>query len=379
MDYLLKKPSMLDKFQRRDINENLCLEQLTYLQFNMKYSPTNEEPKQNNLLSLAYHKDEPEWEQDEDMNLIVTHDFCVNEFHYTLPRYIKLFDLRPGEPKYMKRKSRFVVRFHKIDRTKSPHEFHFAQLQLYSAFRNENELMPNDFQGCKLLFDETSQHNGMRKIDNVKSVLMPYLENVETQREKAELLVETDVGDILDSALEQDNDDCLDMEVEDHSDFAFKDPSDIFDGADKQNRYKSILLEDDGSLESMSQKLDKDQRLVFDICIDYATSVKKSRKNSSVPINPPLLVVQGGAGSGKSCVIEAISQHMEKIFRSPGDNPDHPYIIKAAFTGTAAANIKGQTLHHAFSFGFGNEFFSLSDNARDEHQSELKKILKSLS
>ena len=66
---------------------------------------------------------------------------------------------------------------------------------------------------------------------------------------------------------------------------------------------------------------------------------------------------------------------MEKIVRSPGDNPDHPYIIKAAFTGTAAANINGQTLHSTFSFSFGNEFFSLSDKARDEKRNQLENLL----
>ena len=68
------------------------------------------------------------------------------------------------------------------------------------------------------------------------------------------------------------------------------------------------------------------------------------------------MVVQGGAGSGKSTVIDILSQQVERILRFPGDHPDHPYCIKAAFTGTAAANIKGQTLHSAFSFSFGNEF-----------------------
>ena len=86
------------------------------------------------------------------------------------------------------------------------------------------------------------------------------------------------------------------------------------------------------------------------------------------------MIIQGGAGSGKSTVIEALSQQVEKILRSSGDNPDHPYIIKAAFTGTAAANIKGQTLHNAFSFGFGNEFFSLGDKVRDERRCELENL-----
>ena len=87
-----------------------------------------------------------------------------------------------------------------------------------------------------------------------------------------------------------------------------------------------------------------------------------------------MIVIQGGAGTGKSTVIDVLSQHLERIFRRPGDNPDHPYIIKAAFTGTAAANIKGQTLHSAFSFSFGNEFFSLSDKSREERRSQLENL-----
>ena len=65
---------------------------------------------------------------------------------------------------------------------------------------------------------------------------------------------------------------------------------------------------------------------------------------------------------------------MERIFRTPGDNPNHPYIITAAFTGTAAAKIKGQTLHSAFSFNFGNEFLSLGDKSRDEKRKILENI-----
>ena len=86
------------------------------------------------------------------------------------------------------------------------------------------------------------------------------------------------------------------------------------------------------------------------------------------------MVVQGGAGTGKSTVINILSQQMEKILRTSGDNPDNPYIIKTAFTGTAAENIKGQTLHNAFSFSFGNEFFSLGDSARDERRIQLENL-----
>ena len=88
----------------------------------------------------------------------------------------------------------------------------------------------------------------------------------------------------------------------------------------------------------------------------------------------PLLVVQGGAGSGKSTVIDAISQQVEKILRTTGDDPSSPYIIRAAFTDTAAANIRGQTMHNAFSFNFGNEFMSLGDKSRDKRRTLLENL-----
>ena len=31
----------------------------------------------------------------------------------------------------------------------------------------------------------------------------------------------------------------------------------------------------------------------------------------------------------------------QKVWMKAGDNPDCPYVLKAAFTGTAACNIKG--------------------------------------
>ena len=124
----------------------------------------------------------------------------------------------------------------------------------------------------------------------------------------------------------------------------------------------------------MSRNLDDDQRIVLEIGVSFAKNVIKSRKAKKALATQELLVVQGGAGSGKSLVIDILSQQIERILRTPGDNPEHPYCLKTAFTGTAAANIKGQTLHSAFSFGFGNDFFSLSDKKRDERREQLSNL-----
>ena len=69
-----------------------------------------------------------------------------------------------------------------------------------------------------------------------------------------------------------------------------------------------------------------------------------------------------------------MTQWQERILRTAGDDPSHPYILKCAFTGTAASIIEGQTLHHAFSFSFGNEFYSLSDKVRDDRRRLLKNL-----
>ena len=207
------------------------------------------------------------------------------------------------------------------------------------------------------------------KVENVRSVLLKYLQSVEEGAERAEEMIKSNIGDKMDPALEQENEDCEDLGLTDHPDFVFKDPSHLNVTQIEVKRYKAIELCDEQTLDAMSIDLDEDQRIVLEIGVDYAKSIIKAIKSKKVKSTPPLLIVQGGAGTGKSTVINVLSQQMEKILRQPGDNPDHPYIIKATFTGTAAANIKAQTMHKTFSFSFGNEFFSLGDKTRDKRKS----------
>ena len=85
-------------------------------------------------------------------------------------------------------------------------------------------------------------------------------------------------------------------------------------------------------------------------------------------------MVHGGAGSGKSTLINVISQQAHHILRRDGDDPDCPYVLLSAYTGAAAANIEGQTLHTLFSFNFGAGFLSLSDKMRDEKRNLYKNL-----
>lgn len=121
----------------------------------------------------------------------------------------------------------------------------------------------------------------------------------------------------------------------------------------------------------MTLQVDEDQRTVLDVGVHFAKNLVKAKKGITPFPEAPLLIVQGGAGSVKSTVINAMSQHIERILRCSGDDPTCPYIIKAAFTGTATANIMGMTMHSAFSFNFGNEYMSLGATARDQRRAKL--------
>ena len=85
-------------------------------------------------------------------------------------------------------------------------------------------------------------------------------------------------------------------------------------------------------------------------------------------------MVHGGAGAGKSHVINTLAEWIQLILLKPGDNIDCPYVIKTAFTGAAASLIDGMTLHAAFGFEFGNKFYSLSDKIRDKKKNLLKNL-----
>ena len=49
-------------------------------------------------------------------------------------------------------------------------------------------------------------------------------------------------------------------------------------------------------------------------------------------------------------------------------------IARVLFTGTAASNIEGQTLHASFGFPFDNKYYSLSDKVRDQKRAALKNL-----
>ena len=134
----------------------------------------------------------------------------------------------------------------------------------------------------------------------------------------------------------------------------------------REKHFKPI---DIGNLEELRQGtmlLDRYQKYIIEIAVRFARGVVKTLKPKNRRPIPPTVMVHGGAGSGKSTVISTLAKWVHYILQRPGDDPDCPYVVICAFTGAAACNVNGQTLHSLFSFNFGHEFITLSDKARDQ-------------
>ena len=109
--------------------------------------------------------------------------------------------------------------------------------------------------------------------------------------------------------------------------------------------YRKIEIPNDAVLKENTRSLDKYQREVINIGVKYAKGLVKARKEGNTTPPAPLLMVHGGAGAGKSTVINVLAKWTQKILQQEGHDVGCPCVIKTAFTGTASSNISGQTLH----------------------------------
>lgn len=93
--------------------------------------------------------------------------------------------------------------------------------------------------------------------------------------------------------------------------------------------------------------------------------------------DPLRLFLSGGAGVGKSTVTNALYEALIRYLNSiAGTNPDDVKVINTAPTGKAAFNIKGNTLHSAFTIpaNRGFEYCALDSDRLNTIRSRLKKL-----
>ena len=281
-----------------------------------------------------------------------------------------------GENFYMKRRKPQVIRLHKWKMETEPHNYFFAELELYHIFESIEEL--NE---CQKSLDKCLEvyNTNIEKINYVRNKTMPFMQHVEDAMEKAEIVANIDeIENALDAEGAQDDADCGLEEIEEADGFVAHDienlPKDS-PPSNSDNLFKRIEVDDDEILEMKTRSLDNDQLFVVEEIIDYCKKYRRARVDKNDMPTPLFRKIVGSAGTGKSFVINIAAQWCEKLLRSSGDNIDQPYVVRAAFMGGAAANIGGQTLHSAFKLPLT---YSISAMKNQKIRDNLMTLLRNL-
>lgn len=397
-----ERPNMIEKYLRRSSDlKGICL-----AQFAKMYDPTHkdqEDTGDETIKVIGSSKEQMEcYQSDEEMEFYQD-DNSLDIFQYkqmkekhgqdaklhflikpdgslgkVLPKMCKLNDPLPGEPPFMKkRETPKSIRFYKAKNDENSTRYFLHELLLYHSFDDKI------YQGwCRS--DEsctTAYLEGKDQVQRVKAHVMPWITSVDQARHYVEEVLKNQVdtekvGAELDPEKEHADHICEEEGIEDDPAFYHLNPEDHLEDSCLNTAgpqlCKRFRLEEDEILKEKTQQLDDDQMLVLTKAIAFAREVVKSRKPHNVAPKAPLLVVTGGAGSGKSNVIEVVSQWVTRILVSSGDDPDSPVVLKTATTGAASTLIDGVTLHSAMSFDFANRHCSLTDKRRELKRSQME-------
>jgi len=105
---------------------------------------------------------------------------------------------------------------------------------------------------------------------------------------------------------------------------------------------------------------------------EFFIHVMQSAKTSTEPLR---IFLTGGAGVGKSVVIRALYQALHRYYISQSvDDLDHVRVEKCAPTGTAAYNIEGTTIHHAFAIPVQQNFTKLSPEKHNTLHNKYRQL-----
>ena len=77
-----------------------------------------------------------------------------------------------------------------------------------------------------------------------------------------------------------------------------------------------------------------EQMLVLQTVLNYCRNLTMAKNSCrKIMMEVPLMIVHGGAGTGKSRLINILSLWVQKLLTVSGDDPASPYIVRCAPTG----------------------------------------------
>ena len=239
-----------------------------------------------------------------------------------------------------------ILRYVNYNQKVDSENYYREQIMLFCPWRNEEKDLLKNYKTYQDYFETIRESIQLKK--------MEYDQNSELLKE-VEVATETQTIDIFDDicpniesieAMDSDKKPLTSNKYEfyhpENRNHAFYDLGlDIgalsYEGHDIE--IVQTRLPEKDYLELLS-KLNRKQREIF-------THIVHSIVNK--PQDQLCVFITGGAGVGKSVLIRTLYQTLHRMYCSEcGENPEDTRILLCAYTGLAAYNIKGLTLHNAF-------------------------------
>ena len=280
-----------------------------------------------------------------------------------------------GNSKIVLRAQPKIIRYVKYDQSVDPENYFREQLMLFHPWRHEEKDLLNGHNSYESSFK--ASFNAIELTKREYDASNELLDNVE----KATNLLQQDNFDEISPNIESNEANDAAKEPSPSTKYAFYSPETYEQsyhdlGADlgiathiANDSIEMIqnILPKKNYLELLS-KLNSKQRQIFTHIINSL---------SFEPEKQLCLFITGGAGVGKSLLIRTLYQTLHRLLCSElGQNPEDPRILLCAYTGLAAYNIQGSTLHSAFSIEPNKKltYKQLSDDKRNTLQAKFRDL-----
>ncbi|XP_061175927.1 uncharacterized protein LOC133184868 [Saccostrea echinata] len=299
----------------------------------------------------------------------IFHEMCLAEFCSEFRVLAKsqvptkenqsVFELQNGKG-YVQRRTRTqpaVVRYPRFNVEKMSEKYHQSLLQLFLPYWTEAQLKPPGFDLFEDFYETGYVKISGRKVkESVKSIVdfnrSRYAKNedvIDNAQETYEMNGEPeDAWSRICPETEVLRRECLAQRKE--STLPDEENTDIIPDIERETHNADVMYHvhqnavSREEMQSVLQNLNETQSEIFYLVREWCLG--KIAGEKSEPLH---LFVTGGAGTGKSHLIKAIHYEASRLLSRIMSEPDSVSVLLAAFTGTAAFNIGGNTLHHLFS------------------------------
>ncbi|KAK3908799.1 ATP-dependent DNA helicase [Frankliniella fusca] len=314
----IQETGMIEHYiERPDILESTCLADFAAL---YKYSKTHPHKKNvstdENEIDLEINDDEiiAEKNSDDESNKKTVYELKNNSGFLT------------------KRNKRLVIQFRNYKEGEDKLNFQRENLMLFTSWRTEPSLLDPDLPtkfSEKLEVIQTNRSNYCKYDSVFYNIEVDLLEEDEENEEESTVAPQFKILDLNETP----------------SDFQLEIPhtEKIVSTAESMRFPLPNLLHECEFLALMKSLNEKQRKYLLNL-----TNLVKTN-----PSEPFYHFLSGGAGVGKSTLINAIKQVLERFWvHQPGNKPEDINILAVAPTGKAAIGINGITIDSAFGFGF---------------------------